>query len=241
MSETQPDFQHTPFSPFNEATRIHETFITRAEKKALLWLAERTPEKVNSDHLTALGALGMLFAGLSYVWSRYCHYGLLLSCVFLFVNWLGDSLDGTLARFRKRQRLRYGFYVDHVIDCFGVTALLGGMALSGYMHPLIAASLLVAYLLLSSEIFLATYSVGRFEMSYFHFGPTELRILLCLGNVYMFLFPNSHPLGNALTVWDLGGLVGAAGMLSIAIGSFIRHTRALYRAEPLKDAISNSP
>jgi len=233
MTDTQLRMQESQPVAFQEATRVQETFVTKAEKKALNWLAQRTPEKVNSDHLTALGALGMLFAGLSYAWSRYSHYGLLLSCVFLAVNWLGDSLDGTLARYRKRQRPRYGFYVDHVIDCFGVTALLGGMALSGYMQPLIAICLLVAYLLLSSEIFLATYSLGRFEMSYFHFGPTELRILLCLGNVYVFLFPSAHLLGTSFTLFDLGALTGAAGMFSIAVGSFIRHTRILYRAERL--------
>jgi phosphatidylglycerophosphate synthase len=234
MSDTRLKAHESQVIRFQEATRVQETFVTKAEKKALKWLAERTPEKVNSDHLTALGAVGMFFAGISYAWSRYSHYGLLLSCIFLAVNWLGDSLDGTLARHRKRQRPRYGFYVDHAIDCFGVSTLLGGMALSSYMQPLIAVCLLVAYLLLSSEIFLATYSLGRFEMSYFHFGPTELRILLCFGNLYVFLFPSAHVLGSSFTLFDLGALTGAAGMVSIAIGSFIRHTRILYRAEPLQ-------
>jgi phosphatidylglycerophosphate synthase len=237
MSDTWFKMQEAQPITFQEATRVQETFVTKAEKKALKWLAERTPEKVNSDHLTAIGAVGMFLAGLSYAWSRYCHYGLLLSCIFLAVNWLGDSLDGTLARHRKRQRPRYGFYVDHVIDCFGVTGLLGGVAVSGYMQPLIAVCLLVAYLLLSSEIFLATYSLGRFEMSYFQFGPTELRILLCFGNIYVFLFPSAHVLGSSFTLFDLGALTGAAGMVSIAIGSFIRHTRILYRAEPLKRSL----
>ena len=234
MSEMQVRTQQHGPVLFHEAARIQESFVTKSEKKALRWLAERPPEQVNSDHLTVLGALGMFFAGLSYAWSRYSHYGLLLSCVFLFINWLGDSLDGTLARHRNRQRPRYGFYVDHVIDCFGVTALLGGMALSGYMQPVIAISLLVAYLLLSSEIFLATYSLGRFEMSYFHFGPTELRILLCFGNLYVFFFPSTHPLGSALSLFDLAALTGAVGMISIAIGSFIRHTRTLYHTESLR-------
>lgn len=234
MLDTQLTMQESQPGAFHEATRIQETFVTKAEKKALLWLAQRTPKKINSDHLTVLGALGMFFAGLSYAWSAYSHYGLLWSCIFLAVNWLGDSLDGTLARCRKRQRPRYGFYVDHVIDSFGVTALLGGMALSGYMQPLIAICLLVGYLLLSSEIFLATYALGRFEMSFFHFGPTELRILLCLGNLYVFLFPASHPFGSQFSLFDLGALTGAAGMITIAIGSFIRHTRVLYRMERLQ-------
>ena len=126
-----------PFG-FREATRIQQSIFTSAEKKVLRWLAERTPECVNSDHLTAIGALGMFLAGLSYALARYSDYGLPLSCVFLAVNWIGDSLDGTLARYRNRLRPRYGFYVDHVVDCFGVTALLAGMGLSGYMHPLAA-------------------------------------------------------------------------------------------------------
>src|SRR5947209_10805524 len=189
MPETQLQIEESQAHSFQEATRIQQSFVTKVEKRVLLWLAKRTPEKVNSDHLTVLGGVGMFLAGASYGLSRYSHYGLLLSCVFLAINWLGDSLDGTLARFRGRQRLRYGFYVDHVIDCFGVTALLGGLGASGYMHPLVAAWLLVAYLLLSSEIFLATFALGRFEMSFFHLGPTELRMLLCAGNLYLFLQP----------------------------------------------------
>ena len=161
MPETQLEIEESQPQSFQEATRIQQSFVTKIEKRVLLWLAKRTPEKVSSDHLTVLGAVGMFLAGASYGLSRYSHYGLLLSCVFLAINWLGDSLDGTLARFRDHQRPRYGFYVDHVIDCFGVTALLGGLGASGYMHPLVAVWLLVAYLLLSSEIFLATYALGR--------------------------------------------------------------------------------
>jgi phosphatidylglycerophosphate synthase len=158
---------------------------------------------------------------------------LLLSCVFLAINWLGDSLDGTLARFRDRQRPRYGFYVDHVIDCFGVTALLGGLGASGYMHPLVAAWLLVAYLLLSSEIFLATYALGRFEMSYFHLGPTELRIFLCAGNLYLFFQPSIPTFGLPFSVVNLCGVIGGLGMVGVAMVSFVRHARVLYDAERL--------
>ena len=219
---------------FREATRIQQSIFTSAEKKVLRWLAERTPECVNSDHLTAIGALGMFLAGLSYTLARYSDYGLPLSCVFLAVNWVGDSLDGTLARYRNRLRPRYGFYVDHVIDCFGVTALLAGMGLSGYMHPLAAVWLLVGYLLLSSEIFLATYALARFEMSYGWFGPTELRILLCVGNLYALFRPLAHPFGLPITVFDLGAIIGGIGMTGIAIASFVRHTRILYDAERLQ-------
>jgi len=234
MSELQLKIAAPQAVTFREAVRIQRSFITKAEKKALRWLAERMPGWVNSDHLTVLGAAGMFLAGASYALTRFNRYGLLLACFFLGVNWFGDSLDGTVARYRNRQRPRYGFYVDHVIDCFGIAALLAGMGASGYMNPLIAVWMLVAYLLLSAEIFLATYALGRFQMSYFYFGPTELRILLCVGNVYVFFHPETHPFGLPLSLWDFGALLGSIGMTLIAILSFIRHTRVLYDAERLQ-------
>ncbi len=218
---------------FHEATRIQQSFVTKAEKRVLLWLAERMPKRVNSDHLTALGVFGMFGAGASYAFARYSHYGLLTACLFLAVNWLGDSLDGTLARYRQQQRPRYGFYVDHVIDCFGATALLSGMAFSGYVLPIIALLLLISYLLLSSEIFLATYVLGRFEMSYFKIGPTELRILLCIGNLYLLYDPSVHAFGLRLTLFDVACVTGALGMAAIALTSFVRHARRLYDEERL--------
>jgi len=234
MSELPPRIEGLQIEGFKEAVRIQQSFITKAERKVLNWLAAHTPEGVNSDHSTFLGAVGMFLAGASYAFARFSQYGLLLSCLFLAINWLGDSLDGTLARHRHRQRPRYGFYVDHVIDSFGVAALLAGMGASGYMQPLIAAWMLVAYLLLASEIFLATYSLGRFEMSYFCFGPTELRILLCIGNLTVFVHPSVHPFGLPLTLFDFGGLTGGAGMLLIATRSAVVHGRALYQAERLQ-------
>ena len=234
MSESQLRIVGPQLGEFREATRVQQSFITRVEKNALLWLAKRMPAAINSDHLTALGAAGMFLAGASYALTRFHPYGLLFACFFLAVNWFGDSLDGTLARHRNQQRPRYGFYVDHVIDCFGVTALLAGMGASGHLNPLIAVWMLVAYLLLSSEIFLATYALARFEMSYFYFGPTELRILLCVGNLYMFFHPVVHPFGLPLSLWDFGAVLGSIGMAAIAIISFVRHTRVLYDAERLQ-------
>ena len=234
MSELQLRIAEPQVEEFREAKRIQRSFVTKAEKKVLGWLAERMPAPINSDHLTVLGAAGMFLAGASYALARFNRYGLLLACFFLAVNWFGDSLDGTLARYRKRQRPRYGFYVDHVIDCFGVTALLAGMGASGHMNPLIAVWMLVAYLLLSAEIFLATYALARFEMSYFYFGPTELRILLCVGNLYVFFDPLVHPFGLSLSLWDFGASLGSIGMTTIAILSFFRHARVLYELERLQ-------
>jgi phosphatidylglycerophosphate synthase len=133
------------------ARRIQASFLASAEKKTLIWLAERTPAWINSDHLTAVGFVGQIMAGVFYALSRWNRYYLLAVIVCLAVNWLGDSLDGTLARVRQQQRPRYGFYVDHMIDSLGAVAMMGGLALSGFMHPWIAIGLLIAFLVLSIQ------------------------------------------------------------------------------------------
>jgi len=144
---------------FTEADRAQVSFLAPLEKKTLIWLARRTPAWINSDHLTTLGLISLLGAGLSYWYARYHRSGLLLVAACLALNWLGDSLDGTLARVRNRQRPRYGFYVDHIVDTFGVLLLLGGLAMSGYMRAPIAAGLLTTYYMLSIEVYLATYTI----------------------------------------------------------------------------------
>jgi len=218
---------------FQSAPRIQQNLTAAAEKRVLIWLAYRLPRWLNSDHLTALGAAGMFLAGLCYALARWTPYALLGANFFLAVNWFGDSLDGTLARVRNRQRPRYGFYVDHVADAFGIAALLGGMTLSGAMHPAIAAALLVSFLLLFVEVCLATYCVGRFQMSFWRLGPTELRMALIVGNLVLLLRPPQvHWLGDAWQMYDVAGAVGAAGLLLTALVSAARNTRQLYREEP---------
>src|SRR5437588_6094614 len=178
MHTIQPTKQTPSSAGFHEAKRIQQSFLANLEKRTLIWLAAHTPACINSDHLTLLGLLAMAGAGAAYWWAGTNRLGLLLVVLCLALNWLGDSLDGTLARFRNHSRPRYGFYVDHIVDAFGALFLLGGLALSGYMSPLVAMSLLVAYLILSIEVYLASYTLGDFNISYFKMGPTELRILL---------------------------------------------------------------
>src|ERR1700683_1018502 len=142
-----------PKREFQSAERLQHSLLTPIEKRVLLWLAERLPAWVNSDHLTLLGFLSLAGVGCSYWYSRQSRAGLVLASLFLILNWFGDSLDGTLARVRNRQRPRYGFYVDHMLDACGSVFVFAGLALSGYMSPRIAAALLVAYLLLSIEAY----------------------------------------------------------------------------------------
>ena len=218
---------------FREAKRTQQSFLAVVEKKTLLWLAARTPSWINSDHLTVLGLVAMAAAGAGYWWSRTNRLGLILVIICLAMNWLGDSLDGTLARFRNCPRPRYGFYVDHVVDAFSALFLLGGLALSGYMSPWVALGLLVVYLMLSIEVYLATYTLGDFTISYFKMGPTELRLLLCIGNLALLWKSMVHLAGRSYRMFDVGGSIGISGMMLVLLISVVRHTVSLYRREPL--------
>ena len=222
---------------FENPTRIHHGLFSSPEKRTLIWMAERTPRWINSDHLTLLGLLAQIMAGASYALARWNRYWLLGVIAFLALNWLGDSLDGTLARVRQQQRPRYGFYVDHIVDSFGVLTLMGGLAVSGYMHPYIAIGLLVAFLLLSIQSYLATYTLGEFQLSFWNFGPTELRILLAGGNVALLY----RPVISLKTIWqghyrlfDVGGAVGLIGMSVMLIFFTARNTRRLYAEERIR-------
>lgn len=218
---------------FRDAERQQLSFLAGVEKKTLVWMAHRMPKWVNSDHLTLLGFVAMFAAGLCYWAASWDRRGLIGVIVALAVNWFGDSLDGTLARVRNRQRPRYGFYVDHITDAIGTFFLMGGLALSGFMDPYIALGLLIAYFLLSIEVYLTTYTIGAFHLSFWSFGPTELRLLLCAGNIALFYRPVVGLFGRRFLLFDVGGAIGIAGMSLMLVVAAIRHTRALYQAERL--------
>ena len=214
--------------------REQSSLLAPLEKRALLWLAARMPAWVNSDHLTALGFVAMFLAGLSYWMARSNRYALAAVIVWLAVNWFGDSLDGTLARVRNRQRPRYGFYVDHMTDALGTAFLLGGLALSSFMSPWVALGLLIVYLLLSIQSYLATHALSTFQLSFWKFSPTELRVLLAAGNIALLVRgPLARLAGHQFLLFDIGGAIGIAGMSAMLVVSTIRNTRTLYRREPL--------
>lgn len=216
---------------FHDATRVQQALTASVERKALLWLARRTPAWVSPDHLTALGLAAQLWAGASYALARWNKVGLAAATFFIAVNWLGDSLDGTLARYRCRLRPRYGFYVDHMVDTFGATFLMLGLATSRYLHWQIAVSMLLAFLILSVETYLAAYTLSHFCLSHGFFGPTEIRILLVMGNVTLLFHPYAHVFGRDFLLFDVGGAVATAGMLAMGMVSAIRHSSKLYKEE----------
>jgi phosphatidylglycerophosphate synthase len=191
------------------------------------------PGWVTSDGLTLLGLGAQVGAGVGYAlvpWNRWALVGV-MACVML--NWFGDSMDGTLARVRGQQRPRYGFYVDHVVDVLGAVAMMVGMACSGVVHGQVAMAMLVAFLVLASESYLATYALGEFALSQGWFGPTEIRMLLIVGNLALLRSPYAVMFGHRWLLFDVGGVIATAGMAGMALWVTARHTAQLYREEPL--------
>ncbi len=230
---TSLELQPASAAEFHNATRVQQSLTANIERKALLWLARRTPDRISPDHLTALGFAAQFLAGASFAMTRWNKYALLLVIACTAANWLGDSLDGTLARHREKLRPRYGFYVDHMVDTFGATFLAGGLSISGYMHWQIAAAVLVAFLVLSVETYLASYTLHEFKLSHGVFGPTELRIVLIVGTMTLFFHPYAALFGRQFLLFDVGGAIAAAGMLCMAVVAAIRHTARLYAEERL--------
>ncbi|HVL68936.1 MAG TPA: CDP-alcohol phosphatidyltransferase family protein [Vicinamibacterales bacterium] len=225
---------------YREAKRVHTSVLAAAEKRALVWMARRLPAGINSDHLTTLAGAAMAAAGACYWIGPGSRAAMLGAIAMLAVNWFGDSLDGTVARVRHHERPRYGFYVDHVLDVVGILFLLAGFALGGLMTPLVAAGFLVAYYLLMVEIALATHAVGTFRISFWRFGPTELRILLAIGTLQVLRSPEVTLFGHRLLLFDVGGVVAIAALLTTFAVAALSNGRLLYRLEPLPGSSSVS-
>ncbi len=216
---------------FRHAKRIQQSVSAAYEKRALIWMAEGTPSWINSDHLTTLGFAAQLLTGFAYAMSNHSRAWLIAGIGFLALNWLGDSMDGTVARVRQQQRPRYGFYVDHILDSVGSVALMGGLALSGYMSPLISIGLLILFLLLSIQSYLATYTLGEFRMSFWSFGPTELRLLLVAGNLALFRWQTV--IHGHYKLFDFGGAIGIVAMTAMLLFHVGQNITRLYNEERL--------
>jgi len=210
--------------------REHTSVLAESEKRLLVRMAGRLPAWVNSDHLTALGAIAMFGVGACF-WAG--GTALWLVIPLLAVNWFGDSLDGTLARVRNRQRPRYGYYVDHVLDAIGFAALFGGLMLGGHMSLTMGLAFLAAYYLLVVEISLATHARGTFKLAFLKIGPTELRILLAMGTLQLMRSDLVSIAGHKWLLFDAGGAVAIAGFLIAFVAGAVRNGVALYNEERL--------
>jgi phosphatidylglycerophosphate synthase len=217
----------------SEHVRQNRSLLAGPEKRLLIAIARRLPGWIHSDHLTGLAMIAMTVASAGYLLARWDTRALGIVVAALAVNWFGDSLDGTLARVRRTERPRYGFYLDHVLDIVGITVLLGGLAGSPFMSPIIALCFLVAYLLVAGEVFLATAVRGVFRMSFGGFGPTELRILLALGTIALRNDPHvSLGVFGEMRLFDFGGLIAIAGLMVTLAMSATQNVVGLARLEP---------
>lgn len=212
--------------------REHRSLTAVLEKRLLVWLAHRLPPWITSDQLTASGFGAMACASAGFAALRFSSSAAYVVVGALFVNWLGDSLDGTVARVRGLERPRYGYYVDHVVDLAGTGLLLAGLAVSERMHPFVALAVLVAYLLVSAESYLATHAIGVFKISFAGLGPTELRVVLAIGAVAVARNPwiSAGPFAG-VRVFDVGGAAAFAGLLFAFIARAVKHTRLLAAIE----------
>ena len=201
--------------------------LAGVERPALQWLAARVPRSIRSNHLTALGVLAATGTGLAYAMTNYSHAWLWVASLMLVVNWIGDSLDGTLARVRGTQRPKYGYYLDHVVDAYS-TAIIGlGLGLSPYVYLGLALGVVIVYLAMSINVYLESTVFGVFKISYGRIGPTEVRVLLILLNTLLAFIP--FPVELAAN-WTLGILL--AGMVVLFVGRFARNLYRLAKLEP---------
>jgi len=218
---------------FQEARREHKSLTAAVEKRALVWMAERLPAWINADHLTALGLLAFMLGGLCYYECRRSLLFLHAVNACLVINWLGDSLDGTVARVRKKLRPRYGFYVDHMVDALAALFLLLGLAYSTLVTPAVAIALLVAYSFMHINAGYSTYALGVFKISFGPFGGTELRILLALVNLAVLRWPYVTLAGERVLLFDVVGVVATVAVAVTAIRSAAQVTKRLYDLERL--------
>jgi phosphatidylglycerophosphate synthase len=196
------------------------------ETRVLEWIARRLPGWVKPDHLTALGVVAAIAIATAYVLSNGDKLWLWAASALLVVHWLGDSLDGTLARVRKSERPRYGYYLDHLVDAFATAAIGIGLGLSPYMLLAVGLAIVVAYLILSINTYLETHAFGVFTLGYGRFGPTEARLMLIAVNTLLVL----GIVGTGLL--DVLGIGLAIAMIAALIGRAGRNLRRLAELEP---------
>jgi len=210
--------------------RIHQAVTADIEKRVLVWIAQRLPRAVNSDHLTFTGFAALLGTGAAF-WAGGAALALVIPL--LAINWFGDSLDGTLARVRRRERPRYGYYVDHVLDAAGFAALVGGLILGGHMSAAAGLGFLAAYFLVVVEVALATHARGTFRLSAWGVGPTEMRILLAAGTLQLMRADGVALFGHRWLLFDVGAVCGIAALVATFLRAAIANGVALYREERL--------
>jgi archaetidylinositol phosphate synthase len=216
------------------ATREPNFLLARHEKRVLTAIARRLPRWILPDDMTLLGVAAAIGICIAYVATNGDHVWLWVASALLVVHWLGDSLDGTLARVRGIERPRYGYYLDHLVDAISTACIGIGLGLSPFMLLSTGALIVVAYLMLSINVYLESYALGRFSIGYGRVGPTEVRLVLIGLNVALALGAglDFHIAGIGMTAFDVVGLGVAGVMCVLMIGRAVSNLRRLGRDEP---------
>ena len=220
------------------SARIQTSILNAAEKKALVWLAERQPRWVTSDLLTYLGVLGAVVCAVGCILSNINVNYLWISSLGLVINWYGDSLDGTLARVRHTQRPLYGFFIDHTLDAITIRIMCIGFGLSPAFRLDVTLLVLAGYLVLSIYTYICTILKDEFRLTYSSFGPTEFRlVVIILNTIYMYVPGSSNRYmvwGCDFGVFDFIGLAIAAFLFIIHLCQFAKDRKTLSMRDPLK-------
>lgn len=201
----------------HQAKRIQTSIIYSAEIKTLLWIAPRLPRWVTSDMLTLVGFLGAVVMAIGYGLSNLNIQWLWLACFGLFLNWFGDSLDGTLARVRGTQRKVYGFYIDHSVDVVNEVLMFIGVGLSPLVNIDIAMFALVGYFMLSIYVFICCHLKGEMPLTFGGLGPTEFRLALIIVNILFIFIPFLSEWKYPVNIFNREYLLGIFDFIALII------------------------
>lgn len=227
-----------------QATRIQTSILNPLEKKVLVWLAERMPKWVTSDMLTLVGFFGAVIMATGYALANIDLRWLWLSCFGLFVNWFGDSLDGSLARVRKTQRKTYGFYIDHNVDVINETIMFIGVGCSPLVNMSFAMLALVAYFMLSIYVYIDCHLKGEMRLTYGGLGPTEFRLILIIVNICFIYVPWLSEWKKPVTLFHNDFMIGLFDYIAVAAAllmfviylvSFFRDLKYFAKIDPPKN------
>lgn len=226
-----------------QAARIQTSILNKYEKKALVWMAERMPSWVNSDMLTFVGFLGACVMATGYALSNVNLMWLWLSNLGLFINWFGDSMDGSLARVRGTQRKTYGFFIDHNVDVINETIMFIGVGASPLVNMSFAMLALVAYFMLSVYVYIDCHLKGEMRLTYGGLGPTEFRLLLVIVNMLFMYIPWFSEWKRPVTLFHNDFMVGIFDYITVAAAllliffyliSFFRDIKYFAKIDPVK-------
>jgi phosphatidylglycerophosphate synthase len=207
--------------------RIQQNILARGERRLLNWICPRLPGWVTPDQLTTLGFLGAVMVAMGYMLSWLGPAWLSLSIAGYVVHWFGDSLDGSLARWRRIERPSYGYFVDHSVDGLAIFLMVGSIGLSPYMRFDVALIAVIGYLLLAIHSFLAAKVVGEFRLSYMAGGPTELRLMLIAMTASMPIIGGADVNGTNFSPFDLFGLVVSSILVTLFVTQSFATARSL--------------